>query len=42
MKKTGLSEYVYDFSVDYNTFDISDFTITHKYLKKYMKKHDIE
>ena len=37
MIKTGLNGYVYDFSVDYNTFDISDITNIHKYL---MKKHD--
>ena len=32
MKKTGLNEYVYEFSVDYNIIDIR------KYL---MNKHDI-
>ena len=38
-KKTGLNECVYDFSVDYNAFDISDITHIHKYL---MKSHDIK
>ena len=39
MIKIGLSGYVYDFSVDYNTFHISDITNIHNYL---MKKHDIK
>ena len=35
-KKTGLSEYVYDFFVDYNTIYINDIVDIHKYLiKKY-------
>ena len=37
MKKTGLSGCVYDFSVDYRTFDTSNIIDIHKYL---MKKHD--
>ena len=39
MKKTGLNEYVYDFSVDYNTIAVNDTLDIHKYL---MKKHDIK
>ena len=39
MKKTGLNGCVYDFSVDYKTFDTSDITNIHKYL---MRKHDIQ
>ena len=38
MKKTGLYGYMYDFSVDCNTIDISDFLDIRKYL---MKKHDV-
>ena len=38
-RKTELNGRVYDFSVDYRAFDISDITNIHKYL---MKKHDIE
>ena len=30
---------MYDFSIDYNSIDISDITNIHKYL---MKKHDIK
>ena len=37
MKKNGLNEYVYDFSVDYNAID--DILDIHKYL---MKKHNIK
>ena len=36
MKKTGLKEYVYDFSVDYNVVAVADILDIHKYL---MKKH---
>ena len=36
-KKTGLNGCVYDFSVDYKTFDTSDIINIHKYL---MKKHN--
>ena len=31
MKKTGLNEYVYDFSVDYNATDVGDIKDIHKY-----------
>ena len=34
MTKTGLSGYVYDFSVDYRAFDISNIINIHKYLMK--------
>ena len=39
MRKTRLNGYVYDFSVNYNTIDISNIIDIHKYL---MKKHDIK
>ena len=32
MKKTGLNEYVYDFSVDYDAIAIDDMLDIHKYL----------
>ena len=32
MKKTGLTGYVYDFSVDYNAIAVSDILDIHKYL----------
>ena len=38
MKRTGLSGYVYDFSVDYDAIDVSDIKNIHKYL---MEKNDI-
>ena len=38
MKKTGLTEYVYDFSADYNAITIDDIKDIHNYL---MKKNDI-
>ena len=38
MNKTGLSGYVYDFSVDFNTIDISDIIDIDKHLIK--KKHN--
>ena len=38
-KKTRLNGCVYDFSVNYKAFDISDITDIHKYL---MKKDDIK
>ena len=38
MKKTGFNDYVYDFSVDYNSVAIDDIKDVHKYL---MKKNDI-
>ena len=34
MSKTGLSRYAYDFSVDYNTIDVSDIIDNDKYLMK--------
>ena len=37
MKKTGLNECAFDFSVDYRAFDTSNIIDIHKYL---MKKHD--
>ena len=39
MKKTGLNEYVYDFSVDYNAIGVDDILDINKYL---MKKHEIK
>ena len=39
VKTTGLSGYVYKFSVDYNIIDSSNIINIHKYL---MKKHDIK
>ena len=38
MKKTGLIDYVYDFSVEYDAIAISDILGIHKYL---MKKNEI-
>ena len=38
MKKTGLTEYVYDFSADDNAVAIDDIKDIHNYL---MKKNDI-
>ena len=32
MKKVGLNEYVYDFSVDYDATDVDDIKDIHKYL----------
>ena len=37
MKKTGLNEYVYDFSVDSDAIAVDDILNIHKY---FMKKHD--
>ena len=34
MKKTGLNEYVYDFSVDYDPIAADDIKDIHKYLMK--------
>ena len=34
MKKTGLTECVYDYSVQYRTLNISDVTNIYKYLMK--------
>ena len=33
-KKTGLNGYVYDFSVDYDAFEVEDILDVHKYLMK--------
>ena len=38
MKKTGLSGYVYDFSVNYDAIAVDDILDIHKYL---MEKNDI-
>ena len=38
MKKTEISGYVYEFSVDYNIIDTSNFINVHKYLMKKKKK----
>ena len=38
-KKPELNGCVYNFSVDYKTFDASDVIVIHKYC---MKKHDIK
>ena len=38
MKRTGLNDYVYDFSVDYAAINVGDIRNIHKYL---MKKNDI-
>ena len=37
-KKTGLNEYVYDFSVDYDVTDVDDILDIHNYL---MRNSDI-
>ena len=38
-KKTGLNESVYDFSIDYKTFDTSNIIDIHKNL---METHDLK
>ena len=38
MKDTGLNEYAYDFSVDYDAVAVDDIKDIHKYL---MKKNNI-
>ena len=38
MKRTGFNEYIYDFSVDYDSTDVDDIKDIHKYL---MKKNGI-
>ena len=38
MKKTGFNVYAYDFSVDYDTVEVSDILDIHKYL---MEKNKI-
>ena len=37
-KKTGFTDYVYDFSVDYDSVAVNDIRNIHKYL---MKKNNI-
>ena len=37
MKKTGLTGYVYDFSVDYEATNVNDIEDIHKYLMKKIK-----
>ena len=37
-KKTGFTDYVYDFSVDYDSVAVNDIKNIHKYL---MKKNNI-
>ena len=39
MKKAGLNEHAYDFSVDYNAIPVNDILFIHKYL---IKKNDIK
>ena len=39
LKKHGIKRYIYDFSFDYNTIDISIIVDTHKYL---MEKHNVK
>ena len=39
MKKTGLNEYVYDFSVDYDAIEFDQILNIHKYL---MEKNNIK
>ena len=34
MKKTGLNDYVYDFSVDYDAIEVDDILDIHQYLMK--------
>ena len=38
MNKTGFNDYIYDFSVDYDSIAVDDILDIHKYL---MKKNDI-
>ena len=38
MKETGFNGYIYDFSVDYNTTDVDDIKVIHRYL---MKKNNL-
>ena len=38
MKKAGLNDYVYDFSIDYGTIAVDDILDIHNYL---IKKNDI-
>ena len=40
MKETGLKDYVYDFSADYDAITVSDILDIHKYsMKKKMKQY---
>ena len=39
MKKAGLNQYVYDFSINYNAIAVADILDIHKYL---IKKHYIK
>ena len=39
MKKTGLNEYVYDFTVDYDAIAVDDILDIHKYLWKRMAQY---
>ena len=41
MKETGLNEYVYDFSVDYNTIVVDDILDIHKYLMKRIRQSNV-
>ena len=41
MKKTGLSGYVYDFSVDYDAMSVDDILEFHKYLMKKTREANI-
>ena len=38
MKRTGFSDYVYDFSIDYDSISVNDIKNIHKYL---MRKNNI-
>ena len=38
MKKTGFTDYVYDFRVDYDATDVNDIKDIHKY---FMRKNNI-
>ena len=43
MKKTGLNGYVYEYNVDYNNLNITDFGEAIPFIHKYlMLKYDIE
>ena len=41
MKKTGLKDHVYEFSLDYNAIVISDILEIHKYLIKNYYKNEL-
>ena len=38
IKKAGFNDYIYEFSIDYNSIDVDDINDIHKHL---MKKNDI-